>query len=304
MKFSALMKKLLLSAVIILGLGTATGIIRINDTSPEGTAHRKRNAKRRKEVAKRRKEIARKRESRAEKTTSHQETIDKSFGQKGEHHLIGGIKTTHFSNTGELTITNYRMLSLDQTGPLTIQKSTIQKHANVSGIIEADESSFESLRGTGFLSLKNSKITHKLDNTGKSTLTKCTIETVDITGKTTSSDCSFKSIKVVGSSSLKATTASTGDFVGNFTAEDCSIDDIKATSKTIILTNCKAKMLLIRKDKPTDTPVIHIKAKADAAREIYIAKIVCENPNTKIIYGPGTRRADEILGTTNIIDAE
>ena len=235
----------------------------------------------------------------------------------GNHHLKDGTKTSHFSHTGPLTVTNYTLLSLGQTGPLTIQNSTIQKHASVTGPltiqnstiqkhasvtgpIEATDSLFESFDGTGLLSLKNSKVAKKLDCTGKSTLINCNVEDASITGKTNCSDSTFKSIKAIGSSLLKKVTATTGDFTGKLTAENCSIDDIKVTAKEIAFTNCKAKTLLIRKDKSTDTPIVHINSNDRANEETYIAKIVCENPNTRIIYGPNTRKADEISGTTNI----
>jgi len=235
-----------------------------------------------------------------EKQKTHSNETHSSLHTLGSKRLNHCTITGHYLSIGVLTCNHCTIGSLSSTGPLTLHHTTIRGNTSSTGFTEAHDCSLEAFNGTGKLDLKNSKVSAPLVNTGAAYLSNSQLKEVAITGQLTATSVEFQSLHQIGHAQLTSCTAKTGTFTGSLTAEKSSIDDIKVTAKTVNLTDCAAKTLLIRKQKPSKKTTVHISNSLTASPATYIAKIVCEDPTTEIIYGQHTRRTDEITGTTNI----
>jgi hypothetical protein len=201
---------------------------------------------------------------------------------------------------GSLTCNHCTIGSLNSTGPLTLRHTNVKGNTSSIGAAEAQDCSLGAFNGTGSIDLKDSKIEGSFLNTGAAQLTNSQFKETTIIGKLIATSANCQSIHQTGHAELLSCTAKTGMFTGSLTAKKCSIEDLKVTAKTIRLTDCSVKSLVVRKQNPSKKTTVHIGNSPDATRETYIAKIMCEDPTTEIIYSANTRKADEIVGTTHI----
>lgn len=314
MKFREIIKKILFVAAAVIVVKTTMSVIQWGDTDPERLDRKNKLTKIRAERDEHRKNRNKLRQEREQQLCTNESC--ESLTTVGTKTLNKCMISGRYSSTGKLECYHSNLDSLDTTGPTMLRHSTVHGHIASTGTFEAYDSSFGSIEGTGSLVLKNTKTTGMLNNTGDSTFTNCVLHKVDITGqlnasstefnsldatgKATIYDSNFQKFEICGSTTLSNSKAYIGDIVGSVTAEKCSLNDLKLTSKNVKLTDCKIKTLHIRPDKSNRKTTIHINKTVGADEDTYIAKIVCENPNTEIIYGPNARQADEISGITNI----
>ncbi len=71
-------------------------------------------------------------------------------------------------------------------------------------------------------------------------------------------------------------------------------------TETATFTNCSINTLYVQANSKGKTPIITIKGLKGLPSNTIIKKIICQDPNTQIVYSSNANKANYIIGTENI----
>ncbi|MBM3894193.1 hypothetical protein FJ366_01195 [Candidatus Dependentiae bacterium] len=232
------------------------------------------------------------------------ESTAESLSVTGPCKLKRSKISRHFSGTGSLTASHTEFGSCSNTGPLDFKHVTIDgslkntgpstivhssgTELKITGPCECEHNSFEGGEITGTTKISDSKYTKKLILTGQTNLRSSSFGSLKITGKTTISHCS----------------AHDAEITGNSLVDDCEIKEITLTCQDATFDSCNCNVLYVEKNDSSksikDPTVIKIAHSNKSKPNNYIKRIVCADPETKIIFLAGSTKADDIKGTEHI----
>ena len=254
----------------------------------------------------------------------------KSVETSGTTDLENTIVTGHLDATGKLTCKDCTLGSLTKTGRGILYNTTIHSAFSSTNDTRANTCTFESYSGLGETDFEKVEVTGSIKNTGnlKATNTNCdtlnvtgsvrlknfSCSNINITGRTTLTDTavkrsaqiigaakvyssSFNTLQIIGKTLLSNVTAVTFEIVGRLDATNADGDTLTIASNAASLRECAIKNLYVKKQQSPTTITIY---NSPQTAERCVARIVCEDPATKIVYEKDSIRAQEIVGTANV----
>ena len=251
-----------------------------------------------------------------------------------EAHGTADLETTsvsgHLEVTGKLTCKGCTPGTLTKTGHGVLYNTTIQHAFSSTNDTRANTCTFENYFGCGEADFEHIEVAKKISNTGnvKATDSRCqqlsvtgtvraqqfSCSNMKITGKTTLTDVTvtqaaeiigstnvyssaFTTLEIRGKTLLSNVMADTFEVAGHLDATNADGDTFAIKANNAVFRECSIKNLYVKKRQ---TPPVITIYNSPKTPERLIARIVCEDHATKIVYEKDSVRAQETLGTTHI----